>query len=177
MSSARFPFPIPSGWFRVAFEDEIEPGSVRALRYFGRDLVLVCPEQGEPRVFDAYCPHLGAHLGFGGTVEGESLRCPFHGWRFDMQGPCIEVPYARRVPAQAALRGWPTRVRFETKPADTLPANRARPAVAQRLQGRTEPAIAPLCRSPRRSLAVHGSVRANRAPDPGRDRADRSGAL
>lgn len=109
--ASRFPFPTPSGWFRVGFCDEIEPGSVQPLHYFGRDLVLVRPEQGPARVFDAHCPHLGAHLGFGGTLEGETLRCPFHGWGFGMDGRCVDVPYAQRIPPQAALGCWPTRVR------------------------------------------------------------------
>jgi 3-ketosteroid 9alpha-monooxygenase subunit A len=84
---------------------------VRALRYFGRDLVLVRTGSGVVRLFDAFCPHLGAHLGHGARIEGEALRCPFHGWRFATDGRCIEIPYARRIPASATLRPWPTEVR------------------------------------------------------------------
>jgi nitrite reductase/ring-hydroxylating ferredoxin subunit len=62
---------------------------------------------GSAAVFDAHCPHLGADLGRGGRVEGESLRCPFHGWAFDVSGACVEVPYARRIPPGARLRAWP----------------------------------------------------------------------
>ena len=40
-------------------------------------------DDGCARVFDAHCPHLGAHLGFGGRVCGDGIACPFHGWRFD----------------------------------------------------------------------------------------------
>ncbi len=106
----RFPFPLPSGWFRVGFVDELEPGQVSPLRYFGRDLVRVCTGSGEVRVFAAHCPHLGAHLGHGGRLEGELLRCPFHGWGFAADGSCVDVPYARRRPAGAKLRAWPTAV-------------------------------------------------------------------
>ena len=42
---------------------------------------------------DAFCPHLGAHLGYGGLVEESTIRCPFHAWRFDGTGACVEVPY------------------------------------------------------------------------------------
>jgi phenylpropionate dioxygenase-like ring-hydroxylating dioxygenase large terminal subunit len=104
----RFPMPMPFGWFAVAYADELAPGAVRPLRYFGRDLVLWRGEDGLPRVMDAHCPHLGAHLGHGGRVEGASVRCPFHGWRFDGEGRCVEVPYARRVPPRAAVGVWPT---------------------------------------------------------------------
>lgn len=89
--------------------DELEPGGVKPIRYFGRDLVLFRTETGAPVVLDAYCPHLGAHLGVGGTVVGDSIRCPFHAWRFDGQGQCVEVPYAKRIPQRAQTRGYPVR--------------------------------------------------------------------
>jgi nitrite reductase/ring-hydroxylating ferredoxin subunit len=107
----RFPFPIPNGWFVVATSDELAPGQVRALHYFDRDLVLHRTENGEARLNDAYCPHLGAHLAVGGKVEGERLRCPFHGWAFDgSTGSCTEIPYGpgERIPAKARLRPYPT---------------------------------------------------------------------
>jgi nitrite reductase/ring-hydroxylating ferredoxin subunit len=103
----RFPFPIPNGWFAVAFSDEVAPGTARAVRAFGRELVVWRGADGAPHVFDAYCPHLGAHLGIGGRVEAGGLRCPFHAWLWDGEGRCAEVPYARKVPPKARVRAWP----------------------------------------------------------------------
>lgn len=104
----RFPVPpFPTGWFQVAYSDELEEGAVLPLRYFGRDLVLYRDGSGAARVLDAYCPHLGAHLGYGGTVEGGCIRCPFHAWKFDGSGQCVEIPYAEKIPAQARLHSWP----------------------------------------------------------------------
>jgi len=106
--SRRIPLPpYPDGWFCVADSDELAPGEVRPVRYFGRELVLLRTEAGEARLFDAYCPHLGAHLGHGGRLEGDVLQCPFHGWRFGPDGGCVEVPYARKIPPKARLRPWP----------------------------------------------------------------------
>jgi nitrite reductase/ring-hydroxylating ferredoxin subunit len=107
----RFPFPLPNGWFRVAFADELAAREVRPLRYFGKDLVLAVFEDGTPQVFDAHCPHLGAHLGHGGRIEDDALRCPFHGWRFRQDGSCAGIEYATRTPKNARLRSWPTQVR------------------------------------------------------------------
>ena len=105
---SRFPMPrYPNGWFQVAYTDELGPGEVRPLRYFGRDLVLFRDDDGKPHVLDAFCPHLGAHLGHGGKVEKGCVRCPFHAWLFDGDGNCVEVPYAKKIPPRAKLDAWP----------------------------------------------------------------------
>jgi nitrite reductase/ring-hydroxylating ferredoxin subunit len=107
-ANARFPFtPFPNGWFRVAYSDEIALGQVKPLYYFGRDLVLFRTADGIPHLFDAYCPHLGAHLGYGGSVTGETIRCPFHGWQFNGSGRCTNVPYTNEVPTRAQIPSWP----------------------------------------------------------------------
>jgi nitrite reductase/ring-hydroxylating ferredoxin subunit len=107
----RFPFPIPNGWFVVAASAELDTGQVRPLHYFERDLVLYRTDGGHPRLVDAYCAHLGAHLAVGGKVEGECIRCPFHGWAYDgATGQCIDIPYggAERIPSRARVRPYPT---------------------------------------------------------------------
>src|SRR5262245_23671328 len=105
----RFPFhPYPNSWFVVAFSSELPVKGVMPLKYFGKDLVLFRTEDGVARVFDAFCPHLGAHLGYGGTVEDGKLRCLFHGWKFDgVSGHCTEVPFASKIPPRAAVKPWP----------------------------------------------------------------------
>jgi phenylpropionate dioxygenase-like ring-hydroxylating dioxygenase large terminal subunit len=98
--------PFPSGWFSLAGSDDLRAGDVRPLHRFGRDLVLFRTQAGQARVLDAACPHLGAHLGIGGTVEGNTLQCPFHGWRFDGAGRCVHAPLAQNLP-RASVRSWP----------------------------------------------------------------------
>jgi len=100
---------FPWGWFVVAFSEEIAAGAVRPLRYFGRDLVAFRSAAGELAVLDAHCPHLGAHLGVGGSVVDGTLRCPAHGWGFGADGRCRLIPYAPgcSIPAEAAVRAWP----------------------------------------------------------------------
>jgi phenylpropionate dioxygenase-like ring-hydroxylating dioxygenase large terminal subunit len=104
----QLPFPAyPDGWFCVADSHELAPGELKAVRYVGRELILWRTASGEARLADAHCPHLGAHIGVGGKVLDDTLRCPFHGWRFDAAGRCVEVPYAKRIPPHAALTMWP----------------------------------------------------------------------
>lgn len=106
--SGRYPFPAyPNGWFRMAYSPEVAAGQVLALRFLGRELVLFRDEEGAPHVLDAYCPHLGAHLGVGGRVVGQGLRCPFHAWVWGGDGRCLEIPYAKRIPPNAVIRSWP----------------------------------------------------------------------
>jgi 3-ketosteroid 9alpha-monooxygenase subunit A len=96
----------PRGWFSFGFSTELAVRDVKPVRYFGRDLVMFRGEDNQVRVFDAFCPHLGAHLGHGGVVEGSSIRCPFHAWRFGEGGECVEIPYAKRIPPKAKVGCW-----------------------------------------------------------------------
>ena len=104
--TGRYPFPsAPNGWFGVGATDDLDVGDVRAIHYLGRDLVLFRADDAAARVFSAHCPHFGAHLGVGGTVCGDGIACPFHGWRFDSEGALVEVPGLDRPP-RAGATAW-----------------------------------------------------------------------
>ena len=86
-------------WQPVALVDEFDPAldprmairPVRPVRVFGQDLVLFKDGQARWGLLDRACPHRGADLSFGRN-EGDGLRCPFHGWKFDVTGRCLETP-------------------------------------------------------------------------------------
>lgn len=92
--------PFPLGWFALGYSDELKAGEAVPLRYFGRELVMWRGEDGKVRVLDAYCRHLGAHLGYGGRVSGNLIECPFHAWRYDGQGVVQEIAYSPSIPPQ-----------------------------------------------------------------------------
>src|SRR5262245_2922867 len=95
----------PRGWFLIGYSRELPDHGVLAARFFGVDLVLFRGDDGAARMLDAHCPHLGAHLGHGGRVVGNCVRCPYHGWEFDGEsGSCTHVPFARRIPVAARTR-------------------------------------------------------------------------
>jgi len=98
--------PIPNGWFAVAWSKELTDGEVKRLRYFDEELVLFRTRSGQPKVLDAYCAHLGAHLAEGGRVVGDTIRCPFHGWQYDGDGQCTHIPYCEQIPPKARVRAW-----------------------------------------------------------------------
>lgn len=107
--TTRADLPTPQSWYAVAFSDELAPGALLTRRLAGGDLIVFRTHTGVVGVSDPFCPHLGAHLGIGGTVEGETLRCPFHGFRFDTAGACVATGYGTKPPPRARLRMWPCR--------------------------------------------------------------------
>ncbi|MHB9879328.1 Rieske 2Fe-2S domain-containing protein [Pacificimonas sp. ICDLI1SI03] len=99
------------GWHMIADASKLGKAPM-SLRFFAKDLVLYRGESGTARLVDAYCPHMGAHLGRNETsyivrdderIEGESIRCPFHGWRFGPDGRCNHIPYSDQKPPKAAF--------------------------------------------------------------------------
>lgn len=98
--------PFPNGWLSIGFSEEVRVGEVVSRHALGRDLVLFRGEDAALTVADAYCPHLGAHLGDGDVVGG-TLRCPFHHWQFDGGGRCAAIPYGSNRPANAVLQTYP----------------------------------------------------------------------
>jgi 3-ketosteroid 9alpha-monooxygenase subunit A len=97
----------PTGWFQFAWAAEIAPGDVRPLRVFERDVVCYRGETGTLHVMDAHCLHFGAHLGYGGMVEQDSIRCPFHGWCWDSTGANSDIPYGSRKNFKLRMRTYP----------------------------------------------------------------------
>ncbi len=96
----RCPFPIPAGWFFVDYSKNLAPGEVRNVFLLDQEWVLFRGEgeDGKAGLSDPFCPHLGAHLGHGGTVVGDNIRCTFHHWQFNPEGWCKDVPYAKIMP-------------------------------------------------------------------------------
>jgi 3-ketosteroid 9alpha-monooxygenase subunit A len=97
---------LPTGWFQIGWSEEIAPGGVRPLKYFGQDLVAFRTLDGRLGVLDAHCHHLGAHLGYGGKVKGDCVVCPYHGWEWSLEGENARIPY-QDTPVNKRLGKWP----------------------------------------------------------------------
>ncbi|MBR9911098.1 MAG: Rieske 2Fe-2S domain-containing protein [Gammaproteobacteria bacterium] len=121
-TTSRIDLPMPFGWFQVLYSDELAKCESKPLEYFGQELVAFRTESGVAKVVDAYCPHMGAHLGYGihenagagASVVGESIVCPFHGWQYNGEGQCTHIPYAKNMPPRVArgekvLNSWHVR--------------------------------------------------------------------
>jgi phenylpropionate dioxygenase-like ring-hydroxylating dioxygenase large terminal subunit len=104
----------PTGWFQVAWSDEISIGDVHKMKYFDQEMVAWRAESGQLTVMNAYCEHLGAHLGYGGKVVGEVLQCPFHGWQWSQEGRNVCIPYQDRPNRGRRIRTHPVVERNES---------------------------------------------------------------
>lgn len=90
-------------WLPVALSREVaEPdGTPLKLMVMGEELLAFRDTQGRVGVIEPRCAHRGAHLYFGRNEEC-GLRCIYHGWKYDVDGRCVDMP---NVPAGAAYRG------------------------------------------------------------------------
>lgn len=113
-------FTYPRGWFMVADAEELEDKPL-ALHFFGQELALYRGESGRAVLLDAYCPHMGTHIAknttsyvvIDGQIEGDSIRCPYHAWRFGPDGKCNEIPYHNGpIPSSACIKSWPIMERY-----------------------------------------------------------------
>ena len=98
--------PFPNGWYAVAWSSEIAIGEVVSRLVTGNEVVVFRTDRSVT-VMAAHCAHLGAHLGMGGRVVGETIRCPFHGFCFDTAGACVATGYGTPPPAGLQARIWP----------------------------------------------------------------------
>jgi 5,5'-dehydrodivanillate O-demethylase len=78
-------------WIVVHDSDDLPVGRAKPIRIMGGNYAVYRGESGAPQVIDYRCPHRGAqmHLGW---VEGDDIRCVYHGWKFRGTGQCIEQP-------------------------------------------------------------------------------------
>ena len=63
----------------------------QAVKVLGEDLVLFRDEFGKLGLLGLHCPHRGTSLEYG-DIENGGLRCPYHGWLFDVTGQCLDMP-------------------------------------------------------------------------------------
>jgi 5,5'-dehydrodivanillate O-demethylase oxygenase subunit len=80
----------------------------KRIRALGEDLVLFRDGEGRLGLIPEHCPHRSASLYYG-FVEPDGLRCPYHGWKFDVGGTCIEQPFepsSSQLKARASGRSY-----------------------------------------------------------------------
>jgi vanillate O-demethylase monooxygenase subunit len=92
-------------WYAAGWSEEITEVPL-ARRILDRPVALFRTASGRAAAFDDCCPHRMVPLSRG-RVEGESLRCGYHGLRFDCSGKCVEVPGQVSIPPRAKVTSYP----------------------------------------------------------------------
>jgi phthalate 4,5-dioxygenase len=75
----------------LSAELPLQDGPPLRVRLLGEDLIAVRTTSGQVGLVEQACPHRGASLFFGRNEE-YGLRCPYHGWKFDVEGRCVDMP-------------------------------------------------------------------------------------
>ncbi|MDP8985642.1 MAG: Rieske 2Fe-2S domain-containing protein [Pseudomonadota bacterium] len=94
-------------WHPVAQVRDLKPGRAKPVRLLSEDFTLYRGETGTYHLTGHRCPHRGTQLSVG-YVEGDSIRCAYHGWKFGADGRCSERP-AEGTTGNIAIKTYPTR--------------------------------------------------------------------
>jgi 5,5'-dehydrodivanillate O-demethylase len=100
-------------WMPVAPKAEIDEKGKRQIRLLGEDLIVFRDGGGRYGLAAEQCSHRGASL-FYGRVEEDGIRCPYHGWKYDVSGRCLEQP------AEPADSAYKNTIRHPAYPVEEL---------------------------------------------------------
>lgn len=95
LNSQDFPPPFPNTWYFIEFSSNIKKGQINSYSILDREIVVFRNNNNEIGILNAFCPHLGTHLGYGGYIKNNNIVCPYHSWNFDKDGICKNIPYSK----------------------------------------------------------------------------------
>ena len=78
-------------WMPIAPKAEVDEVIKRPVRLLGEDLIVYKDERGRYGLLGEHCSHRSASLWYG-KIDGEGIRCPYHGWKYDVTGRCLDQP-------------------------------------------------------------------------------------
>ncbi|MCC6778469.1 MAG: aromatic ring-hydroxylating dioxygenase subunit alpha [Hyphomicrobiales bacterium] len=81
-------------WYVALVGDDLRPGQLVHKTLLGEPVLIARTHTGEVFALRDICPHRGIPLRYGRLV-GDTVACCYHGWRFDRQGICVEIPSLR----------------------------------------------------------------------------------
>ncbi len=96
-------------WQPVHIAAELEKGKAKPVQVMGERLTLYRGMSGKPYLIGPRCAHRGAQLS-AGWIEGEAIRCMYHGWMFAGDGHCVDQP--------AELEGFRDKIALPAYPTE-----------------------------------------------------------
>lgn len=96
-------------WQPVGLSDSVKPGTARPLRVLNEDLTLYRGESGQAHLVGGRCAHRLTML-HTGWVQGEEIRCIYHGWKYDGAGQCKQAPAeGDKTASRVRIAGYPVK--------------------------------------------------------------------
>jgi 5,5'-dehydrodivanillate O-demethylase len=96
-------------WHPIFRSEDLKLGWAQPVQIMNEEFTLYRSEAGNPHLVDYRCAHRGVPLTVG-WIEGECIRCRFHGWKYDSSGQCIEQPAEdESFAAKVRLRSFPVK--------------------------------------------------------------------
>jgi 5,5'-dehydrodivanillate O-demethylase len=78
-------------WQPIQRAEDLPRGNAKPIRILSEDFTLYRGESGSPHLLEFRCAHRGTQLSTG-WIEGDCIRCFYHGWKYDGSGQCVEQP-------------------------------------------------------------------------------------
>ena len=93
-------------WYVAAWDYELKPGELISRTILGEPIAVYRAGDGGLVAMADRCCHRFAPLSLG-RIEGDDLRCMYHGLKFDRRGRCVEIPGQDMIPQTACVRTYP----------------------------------------------------------------------
>jgi vanillate O-demethylase monooxygenase subunit len=93
-------------WYMGGWDHEVMDGKLLERRILDQPVVFYRGESGQIIALDNRCAHRGAKLSQG-RIEGDCVRCMYHGLKFDPSGKCVQIPGQERIPPQLGVKSYP----------------------------------------------------------------------
>jgi phenylpropionate dioxygenase-like ring-hydroxylating dioxygenase large terminal subunit len=97
---------LKNAWYAVGFWDMLTDGAKIAITLLGEPVVIYRKVNGSLAALEDRCPHRLAALHLG-VVEGDNLRCGYHGILFSAEGKAIEIPGQEMIPPKMCVKSYP----------------------------------------------------------------------
>ena len=101
---------VKNAWYVAGWSHEFAPGRIHARTLIDQPVALYRTGDGAVVALEDRCCHRFAPLSLG-RLEGDDLRCMYHGLKFAPDGRCIEIPGQKQIPQSACVRRYPVEVR------------------------------------------------------------------
>jgi phenylpropionate dioxygenase-like ring-hydroxylating dioxygenase large terminal subunit len=103
----------PNYWYAVAWAYELKSREILPVTIWNQSIALYRDSQNQVHAVENVCPHKGVSMDKG-KVQGDAIVCGYHGWEFNGNGDCINIPYwnsGQKLPC-AKLRSYPVQEKY-----------------------------------------------------------------